>query len=318
MRVLNEAQSELKERSAALNTQLRFGRERSALLHAYKLRAYLQLRGARLETEQRELQRVETVIAELETRKASGIQRLIKSIIEMAKAALNPEVDDESTLLDQFKAPLPGDEELDLGDMPELGDSDGEPPPARSAPPTKRALPDGEDGWGQAGTQSSAAASESGGYASPAGAQSRQDGWSQTSGSGLTAASSGGFKAPPPDSSEPDGWGASSQGLTSASSGGFKAPVSQPTDAEDGWGAAATGLTASSSGGFARPKDAGSSGGWGNTASWATTSSAGDSDDWGGKESWASEPKKKPATEPESAEDDHWGGSGGYSYDDKF
>ena len=98
-----EIHSELKERTATLNTQLRFGRERQALQEAYKLRAYIQLRGARLEDEQRELQRVEKVIAELETRKMSGIQRLIKTLIDTAKASLNPEVYDETTLLDQFK-----------------------------------------------------------------------------------------------------------------------------------------------------------------------------------------------------------------------
>jgi hypothetical protein len=100
-----EPKSELKERSAALNTQLRFGRERPALVHAYRLRTYLQLRGARMEAEQQELERVEKIISVLETRKLSGIQKLIKSIIEMGLAALNPEVDEETTLLDRFKTP---------------------------------------------------------------------------------------------------------------------------------------------------------------------------------------------------------------------
>lgn len=112
--IAKESQSELKERTATLNTLLRFGRERPALLHAYKLRAYLQLRGARLEPEQRELERVEKVIVELEKRKTSGIQKLIRTIINTAKASLNPEVDDETTLLDHFKTPVVGDFDDDL------------------------------------------------------------------------------------------------------------------------------------------------------------------------------------------------------------
>jgi hypothetical protein len=89
-----EAKGELKERVAALNTQLRFGRERAALLRAYTLRSFLQLRGARTEEEQRELARVERVIATLEKRKTSGIQRLINSIIEMVKEGMNPDRED--------------------------------------------------------------------------------------------------------------------------------------------------------------------------------------------------------------------------------
>ena len=98
-----EARGELKERSASLNTFLRFGRERPALHRAYALRTYLQLRGARLEEEQQELARVERVIATLEKRKTSGIQKLINSIIEMVKEALNPDQEADTTLLDQFR-----------------------------------------------------------------------------------------------------------------------------------------------------------------------------------------------------------------------
>lgn len=282
---LKEAQSELKERSAALNTQLRFGRERSALLHAYQLRAYLQLRGAKLEVEQRELQRVEKVIAELETRKASGIQRLIKSIIEMAKAALNPEVDDESTLLDQFKATPATESDLDLGDLPELGSPAHEPGGLATThtPPKSAALPEGEDGWGGV--------------------------------SGLSATNTSGAREPARVEEPPaDGW---ASGLASGSSGGSKAPQTQT---EDGWGPSSAGLTASSSGGFPRPKpDAGSSGGWGSPSGWdATESTAAGA--WGGGESWTVDPPKKtsPAESAEPPEEDHWGGSGGYSYDDKF
>jgi hypothetical protein len=183
-----ESQSELKERTATLNTLLRFGRERPALLHAYKLRAYLQLRGARLEPEQRELERVEKVIVELEKRKTSGIQKLIKSIIDTAKASLNPEVDDETTLLDHFKTPVAGDfdddlppekdpdERQDLGEAP-LGDQeDGhhlepslEPVRTQGEPSPQEPL----NGWGGA-----AAASPDGqGHFDGWGGQSEALGW---------------------------------------------------------------------------------------------------------------------------------------------
>lgn len=156
MRVESKSKSELKERSAALNTQLRFGRERQALVQAYKLRTYIQLRGAREEAERQELERVERVIAELETRKSSGIQRLIKTLIEMGKAALNPEVDDEPTLLDRFRVPtLEGPEEdgelpSDLGgDLADEGEKADDAPP--QAPLSKPAPEADADGWGWGG-----------------------------------------------------------------------------------------------------------------------------------------------------------------------
>lgn len=96
------AATELKERTAALNTQLRFGRERQALMHAYELRTFLQLRGAKTEDEKRQLAWVEKVIVGLEKRKTSGIQRLVKTIIETAIRSMTPEDDSERTLLDQF------------------------------------------------------------------------------------------------------------------------------------------------------------------------------------------------------------------------
>lgn len=100
------AATELKERTAALNTQLRFGRERPALMHAYQLRAFLQLRGAKSDEEKQQLERVEQVIAGLEKRKTSGIQRLLKTIIETAIRSLTPDDDSEHTLLDQFTNPV--------------------------------------------------------------------------------------------------------------------------------------------------------------------------------------------------------------------
>jgi hypothetical protein len=155
MSTSKESQSELKERTAALNTLLRFGRERPALVHAYKLRAYLQLRGARIEPEQRELERVEKVISELERRKTSGIQKLIKTIIDTAKASWNPEVDDETTLLDHFKTNLAGDpdDDLDLddGDEPEGSrhpETLPEPALATTQTPAGSESLTSSDGWG--------------------------------------------------------------------------------------------------------------------------------------------------------------------------
>lgn len=97
-----EQPSELKERSARLNTFLRFGRVRHALVEAYQLRTYIQLKGARLEAEVLELERVEKVISKLEKQRTSGIQKLIKSIFDLLRESLHPEVENTSTLLDQF------------------------------------------------------------------------------------------------------------------------------------------------------------------------------------------------------------------------
>ncbi len=97
------AQSEIQERVAKLNTQLRFGKFKAALIEAYKLRTYLQLGGVRSEEAKRELQRVEKVIAELEGKEAIGIQKLVNLIVRTAKASLNPtEEESRETLLDRF------------------------------------------------------------------------------------------------------------------------------------------------------------------------------------------------------------------------
>ena len=106
--------TELKERSAALNTQLRFGRERSALMHAYQLRAFLQLRGAKSDEEKRRLEWVERVIQGLEKRKSSGIQRLIQTIIRTAIASLTPDDDREQTLLDEFSPTTRPEQDLEV------------------------------------------------------------------------------------------------------------------------------------------------------------------------------------------------------------
>ncbi len=180
------AKSELKERSAALNTQLRFGRERPALLQAYRLRAFLQLRGARDEDEQAELERVEKVIVELERRKSSGIQKLIKSIIETAIISLTPEVDDETTLLDKFRNPLSiasedldeddenfdgessaiaSEEDIDIGEDLEYDDAESLFEPAPDLPEEKPVEADGW-GWGVS-TDDNADAWSSGRWTSP-------------------------------------------------------------------------------------------------------------------------------------------------------
>ncbi len=223
-----DSKSELKERSAALNTQRRFGRERPALQHAYRLRAYLQLRGGRLEVEQRELERVEKVIAELESRKVSGIQRLIKTIIETVCASLNPEVATETTLLDQFQEPAPDDE------CPyEAGEPSGE--SGQALPREERVEADrlDGDGWGPSGQTGGASSSGgwetlrpgSGASAEPARQASSWadgDGWGEGS-DGWGAGSSGGWSvspaassAPPPapgpesvESGDQDHWGSS-------------------------------------------------------------------------------------------------------------
>ncbi len=97
------AQSEIQERVAKLNTQLRFGRKKPALLEAYKLRAYLQLNGLKTQEAQREIARVEKVIAKLEGSNVGGIQRLVNSIVSTVKQSLNPtEEESTQTLLDKI------------------------------------------------------------------------------------------------------------------------------------------------------------------------------------------------------------------------
>jgi hypothetical protein len=97
------AKSEIQERVARLNTQLRFGRDKPALVEAYKLRTYIQLQGVKSQDAAWELKRVEKVIAELERSQLSGIQKLVQTIIRTARASLNPEKEpSHQTLLDRF------------------------------------------------------------------------------------------------------------------------------------------------------------------------------------------------------------------------
>lgn len=97
-------QSEIQERAARLNTQLRFGRHQGALAEAYRLRAFIQLCGYQNEETTRELQRAEVVIAELEKKQVSGVQKLVDSIVRTLHRSLNPENDtDHDSLLDRFE-----------------------------------------------------------------------------------------------------------------------------------------------------------------------------------------------------------------------
>lgn len=114
------SQSEIQERAARLNTQLRFGRHQGALSEAYRLRSFIQLCGYQNEETTRELQRAEKVIAELEKKQVSGVQKLVDVIVRTLHRSLNPENDiDDETLLDQFREKLPpissGDHEDDRG-----------------------------------------------------------------------------------------------------------------------------------------------------------------------------------------------------------
>lgn len=104
------SQTEIQERAARLNTQLRFGKRKEALSEAYKLRTFIQLCGYQNEETARELQRAEKVIAELEKAHVSGIQKLVDMIVRTINRSLNPEVDtDDDTLLDRFEEKLQAD-----------------------------------------------------------------------------------------------------------------------------------------------------------------------------------------------------------------
>ena len=89
--------SEVQERMATLNTQLRFGRHQQALVEAYKFRAYLQLGGLRSNEAKSAIVRVERVIKSLEGQRLTGIQKMVSS------ASLNPtdEKFDATSLLDR-------------------------------------------------------------------------------------------------------------------------------------------------------------------------------------------------------------------------
>jgi hypothetical protein len=105
--------SEVQERMATLNTQLRFGKHQQALIEAYKFRAYIQLGGARTQEAQQALQRVERVIASLEGQRLTRIQKFVDKIVRTARASMNPtdEKTDTISLLDRFEDKQPEEEE---------------------------------------------------------------------------------------------------------------------------------------------------------------------------------------------------------------
>lgn len=100
------AHSEFEERVARLNTQLRFGRPKPALVEAYKLRLFIQLHCTHSPDALEELKRVERVIGELEGKQLGAIQKLVNKIVKTAKASLNPTEGKEETLLDKFREPI--------------------------------------------------------------------------------------------------------------------------------------------------------------------------------------------------------------------
>ena len=82
--------AEISERTAALNTQMRFGNYRKALVMAYSLRLDLQLAHPMTPKVHHELESVESVIENLERLKISKYQRWAKrfwdSIVESFQA----------------------------------------------------------------------------------------------------------------------------------------------------------------------------------------------------------------------------------------
>lgn len=95
--------TELQERTAQLNTKLRFGRLDLALREAYKLRLYLQLSGVNAPMVARELDRVEKVIAELEGNQGGTVQKWVDKVVTTVRASMNPHKEESGvTLLDRF------------------------------------------------------------------------------------------------------------------------------------------------------------------------------------------------------------------------
>lgn len=95
--------SEVQERMATLNTQLRFGRHQQALVEAYKFRIFLQLGGLRSTEAKAAIVRVERVIKALEGQRLTGIQKMVNSVVRTIRASLNPtdEKFDATSLLDR-------------------------------------------------------------------------------------------------------------------------------------------------------------------------------------------------------------------------
>ena len=111
------AVSEIQERMATLNTQLRFGKHQQALIEAYKFRAYIQLGGARTPESKQALLRVERVISSLEGQRLTGIQKLVSKLVTTAKVSMNPtdEKADTTSLLDRFEDKEEKEEDEDSG-----------------------------------------------------------------------------------------------------------------------------------------------------------------------------------------------------------
>ncbi|MFA5508633.1 MAG: hypothetical protein WC423_24630 [Vulcanimicrobiota bacterium] len=105
--------TEVQERMATLNTQLRFGRHQQALIEAYKFRTFLQLGGVRSQEAKSALVRVERAIKALEGQRLTGIQKLVNLIVRTVKSSLNPtdEKFDGDSLLDRVDEPSPTSEQ---------------------------------------------------------------------------------------------------------------------------------------------------------------------------------------------------------------
>ena len=97
--------SEIQERMATLNTQLRFGKHQQALIEAYKFRAYIQLSGVRTNEAKQALVRVERVISSLEGTRLTAIQKMVAKLVRTAEVSMNPtdEKTDTISLLDRFE-----------------------------------------------------------------------------------------------------------------------------------------------------------------------------------------------------------------------
>ncbi len=156
--------SEISLRVASLNTQLRFRRHQSALIEAYKLRSYIQLRGGTSEEAIRALHRAERVIETFEGKFSSTIQQLVKIVVQTIQASLNPHDEtNEATFLDQLNKEESAAIDLKIkaqAAIPDFSEEESEPTPDSSlaepeqpkSPPTQSpqfAHPsvDEEDDW---------------------------------------------------------------------------------------------------------------------------------------------------------------------------
>jgi hypothetical protein len=131
--------AEISERTAALNTQMRFGNYREALVKAYSLRLDLQLSHPMTSKIHQELESVESVIENLERLRVSKYQRWAtrfwESIVESfqppgsSAAAVEPEASSDSGA-ERSHEPSPRDVTMPASTRPEssyLGGNDSEP-----------------------------------------------------------------------------------------------------------------------------------------------------------------------------------------------